>query len=89
MWGLCRLRWPAATAQESTNWLMDKLRKMLDDLLEDLEAERPDDPELEESLRMHEAALAEEEGERLREVAEDNEEMFAGVAEDEVDADEQ
>lgn len=38
---------------------------------------------------MHEAALAEEEGERLREVAEDDEEMFAGVAQDEEDADEQ
>ena len=67
---------------------MNKLRKMLDDLHEDMESERPDDSELGESLRMHEATLAEEGEESLREIAED-EETSASLAGDEVDGDAQ
>ncbi|KAH0015738.1 hypothetical protein KCU78_g8083, partial [Aureobasidium melanogenum] len=32
MWWNCRFIWPAETASTSTNWLLAKLRKMIDDL---------------------------------------------------------
>jgi hypothetical protein len=73
MWWNCRYRWPAETANPSTNWLLDKLRNMLDSLRAALEEERPlESQNYEEQMEEH-----------MAELAEGDQEMFAQVAESE------
>ena len=63
--------WPIDTANASTNWLLAKLRTMLDSLRASLEEHRPlDSWEHEEAVEEHAAELAEGNQEMLAEMAE-------------------
>jgi len=71
MWWNARIMWPVGTANESTNWLLNKLRGMLDSLRAHLEEHRPlEHVENEEELE-----------ENAAESEENDQDMFAGAAE--------
>jgi hypothetical protein len=99
MWWNCRYRWPIETANPSTNWLLDKLRNMLDSLRAALEEERPlESQNYEEQMEKHVAELAESDQEMFGQVAEseqfeaepgqDEEESEGGLEQDERNSDE-
>ena len=71
MWWNCRYLWPVETANPSTNWLLNKLRDMLDNLRARLEEERP----------LEYGDNGEEVGEYAEGLADGEQEMFAGSVE--------
>jgi len=79
MWWNARIMWPVGTANESTNWLLNKLRGMLDSLRAHLEEHRP----------LEHAENGEELEENAAESEENDQDMFAGAAESELIEEEQ